>query len=252
MSQTTNQVTADIYTQHHRYSGRVNTRGSRLADFLNDPTTETVELLDVQVSQPKNRVAEAITCPQVQLKKDAIHLAIPTGSYEAPAKRLYNFVEKQHYTAHVTLPGYALQGTLHLPSRANHWMLLSEKGTTPNFTPITDVTLHFAASDMAPQYAKVVIFRRLSIEGLFISEHSQADQSLQDITSQLRLLAPEDVVKQLAQFKPTGGKQEDGDLPLLHELAKSIEASNRERNESGSAANMAEGSRIKQPAQPSD
>lgn len=192
-------VSADIYTQYHRYSGQVTTRGNRLADLLNDPTTDVLELRNVRVSQPTNQVADAIECAQLQLKKDAILLAIPTGSYEAPGKRLYSYVEKQHFLAHMMLPGYNLVGTLHLPSRVNHWAFLCEGSTTPSFIAMTDVTIRVAANNVEPIHTKVVIFRRQYIESLFISQRPEGSHSFQELTTELRLLDPAELMKELAE-----------------------------------------------------
>ena len=180
-------VSADIFTQYHRYSGQVSTRGNRLADFLNDPTTEVLELRNVRVTQPSNVASESIECAQLQLKKHTIILAVPTGIYEAPGKRLYSYVEKQHYVAHVMLPAYSLVGTLHLPARANHWMFLCEGTTTASFIPITDVAVRFANGG-DPVRNKVVIFHRRYIESLFISERPTEDHSIQDLAAELRAL----------------------------------------------------------------
>jgi hypothetical protein len=192
-------VSADIYTQYHHYSGQVTTRGNRLADLLNDPTTDVLELRNVRVSQPSNQVADAIECAQLQLKKDAILLAIPTGSYEAPGKRLYSYVEKQHFLSHMMLPGYNLVGTLHLPSRVNHWAFLCEGSTTPSFIAMTDVTIRVAADNVEPIHTKVVIFRRQYIESLFISQRPEGSHSFQELTTELRLLDPAELMKELAE-----------------------------------------------------
>jgi hypothetical protein len=199
MWQESNLASADIFTQYHRYSGQVNTRGNRLADFLNDPATEVVELRNVQVSQPTNQSSNAVECAQLQLKKDVILLAIPTGSYEAPGKRLYSYVEKQHFQANVVLPGYNLVGTVHLPSRVNHWAFLCEGGTTPSFIPMTDVTIRVAIGNAEPVQTKVVIFKRQFIESLFISERPEGAHSIQDLTAELRALDPAELMREFAE-----------------------------------------------------
>src|SRR5262245_13870396 len=144
MPQDLSSVSAEIFTQFHRYVGQVSTRGGRLADFLNNATTEVVEMCDVQVTEPTNPLTQPLECEQLHVKKDAILIAVPTGTYEAPARRLYSYIEKNHYKAHVVLPGCRLVGTLHLPDRANRWLLLCESSTSPSFIPITDVEVQFA------------------------------------------------------------------------------------------------------------
>jgi hypothetical protein len=205
MVQESNFVSADIYTQYHRYAGQVATKGNRLADLLNDPTTDVLELQNVRVSQPTNHAANAIECTQLQLKKDVIQLAIPTGSYEAPGKRLYSYVEKQHFLAHMMLPGYNLVGTVHLPSRVNHWAFLCDGGPTPSFIAMTDVTIRVAAQNAEQIHTKVVIFKRQFIESLFISERPEGSHSILELTAELRLLDPAELMKELAEDRAVSG-----------------------------------------------
>lgn len=190
---------AEIFTQHHRYCGMVMTRGYRLSDAMNDPSTELVEIRDAQISQPTNPQLRPLESPQLMLKKDAIVLAMPTGSYEAPARRIYSFVEKQRYVAQVVVPGYTMVGTIHLPSRANPWVLMSESGPTPSFVPITDATVRFAGADVEPLHSKVIIFRRQFIESLFVSERPLSPQSLLEIARELRNPDAAELAKQLSE-----------------------------------------------------
>jgi hypothetical protein len=202
MSQDSSLVSAEVFTQFHRYVGQVATRGCRLADFLNNASTEVIEMHDVRVNQPANPVSKPLECAQLHLKKDAILMAVPTGHYEAPARRIYSYVEKNHYLSHVVLPGCRLVGTLHLPDRANRWLLLSDSSTTPSFIPITDVEVQFTGVDAEKLQMKVAIFRRQHIESLFIGQLPDSIHSLQELSAELRALAPSDLAKELGQFPP--------------------------------------------------
>ena len=219
-------VSAEIFTQYHRYSGHVATRGNRLADFLNDPTTEVLELRGVQISQPTNSQSGAHTCEQLMLKKSAIVLAIPTGTYEAPARRIYGYVEKQHFLAHVTLPGYFLVGTVHMPSRPNLWSLVNEGGTTPSFVPITNVTIRFATPDVEPLEAKVAIFRRQLIEALFLSEPPESGDALEKAVAELKDLRVSELIRQLGAASPAADSHDAGQavdgVPASREVLQTI------------------------------
>ena len=208
-------VSADIFTQHHRFSGLVSTRGKRLQDFLNDPTTEMLEMRGVRVTQPTNSHSDPVECSQLLLKKDAIILAIPTGSYEAPARRVYSYVEKEIYQAQVTVPGYGMVGLLHLPARANHWLLMSEGGTTPSFVAITDVTVRFAARDLEPLHTKVVIFCRHYIESLHLAERPMNPQLVDKVAENLRSITPEDLLDQLNDEHPSAEPDSRATVPLF-------------------------------------
>jgi hypothetical protein len=195
-------VSAEIFTPHHRYAGRVATRGNRLADFLNDPTTELVEMRGVCVSQARHAPSSEKACEQLMLKKQAIVIAIPTGTYEAPARRLYGYVEKQHYTAHVVVPGYYLIGTVHMPARPNLWSLVNEGGTTPSFVPITNVAIRCATGDVEPLHAKVAIFRRQVIEALFLTDKPEATEAIHQAVAELKDMRVEDLLRTIEELKP--------------------------------------------------
>lgn len=198
MTQDTALVSAEIFTPSHRYIGKVATRGSRLADFLNNTTTEVIEMRDVTVLQPTNPLAQPLTCAHLHLKKDVILVAVPTGHYEAPSRRLYSYIEKNQHSAHVSLRGCCLLGTLHLPDGANQWYLLGESTTVPSFIPITDVAVQFAAPGTETLRMRVAIFRRQHIESLFIAPVTAASETVGQLSAQLRSLDISDIAKQLA------------------------------------------------------
>jgi hypothetical protein len=187
-------------TQYHRYEGKIPSRGHRLADLLNDTTTEVLEMRDVRVSQPGNGLSSPLNCQNLQLRKDSIILTIPTGTYEAPTKRLYSYIEKQHYLAHIMLPGCQMIGTMHLPDRVNRWQLLCQDSTTPSFVPITNVIVQFAFREYAKFQRRVVIFRRHLIEALSISERPLAPTQQAESGDVLRL-DPEELAREFAEIQ---------------------------------------------------
>lgn len=201
MWQESDLISAEIFTEHHRYIGKVATRGHRLADSLNDPASEVLELRDVHVSQPSNILSQSLICPHLQLRKEAILLTIPTGTYEAPTRRLYNYIEKQHYQAHIMLPGCHLVGVMHLPDRVNRWQLLCEGSTTPSFVPITDVMVQFATRDFEKFHKKVVIFRRQKIESLFISDRPLGPIAVSEKNTELPRLDPTELARELSRLQ---------------------------------------------------
>ena len=161
---------AEVYTAHHCYSGSVLTRGYRLADLLNDPATELIEMRDVRISQPFNANAQPMAFDELLLKKDSLQLVIPTGpSHEAPVRRLYTYIDKPQYTARIVLPAQVLVGMVHLPDRANPMFLLRDESTVSSFIAVTDVTVYHAIPNTPSQRLKTVICRRKNIESLHLS-----------------------------------------------------------------------------------
>src|SRR3990172_274881 len=206
---------ADVFTHHHRYSGQVATRGNRLSDLLNDPTAEILEMSDVTVSQPANKHSSAIQCGQVLLKKETILLAVPTGSYEAPRRRAFNFVEKHRYAARVVVPGHTLVGTLYLPSRANAWMLMRETGNLSSFMPITDVMVQFAIPGADPIPIDVVIFRRGFIESISLSETPLGGEGSAVASERTGEDDAMDLVRQLIEEQRRANEQSDEETVTL-------------------------------------
>lgn len=162
------QTIVTILSEDYIYTGKVLTKGYRLADLLNDQTTEVLEMIDLSVALPSGSEAESLRCDELILRKESILLVIPRGSYEAPVRRLYNYVVKHRYEAKVILPGVFVTGTLHLPSRATSWMLVSRTSSTPSFVAMTDVKFKSRWSQFDTVRSDVVIFNRKSLEGLYL------------------------------------------------------------------------------------
>ncbi len=165
--QTTTEV--DLITQHHHYSGLVLTRGLRLADVLSDARLGVLEIQEAVLRTEGVRPAE-LRCGQVFLKKRDLLLVLPKGSYEAPVRRCNYYQKKERYGAVVAMPGLLLSGVLHLPARANPWMLLDEDSGMAPFFGMTDVTVHGSIHRFAPSECDTAILRRGSIQALQLTE----------------------------------------------------------------------------------
>jgi hypothetical protein len=160
----------EIFTATHRYSGQLCTRGYRLSDFLNDATTEVLDLRDVTLCCSGEPAAEAVQCPSLYVKKDAVLIACPRGVHEAPVRRFFSYVAKSRYFAQIVLPGYTAAGFLHLQTRANPWILMLPTSTEATYLPLTDVSLSFSNRGAPVLHTRVAIFRRTALESLFLAD----------------------------------------------------------------------------------
>src|SRR5437867_3234664 len=108
-----------------------------------------------------------------------------------------------------------MTGRLHLPSRASHWLLMSEGGTTPSFVPITDVTVQFAIPDAEPLRTKVAIFRRQYVESMQLAERPMTAPRVETVAEELRGINPQDLLESLPTEGAPAGEGPEASLPLL-------------------------------------
>lgn len=187
MLQNSSLTEVEVYTDGHCYSGLVLNRGYRLADLLNDPASELIEMRNVQVTQPMNESSDPMTFDELLLKKESIYLVFPTGTtYEAPVRRLYTYVEKPQYRAQIVMPGHVLIGVVHLPERANPMFLLSPQSTIASFVAVTDVTVRRSIPSSPRIQMKTVICRRQYIQALHLGDDPRRKPSVTEAVSQLR------------------------------------------------------------------
>jgi hypothetical protein len=166
-------TTVEVYTHHHIYQGLLENRGHRLADLLNTATTNIVELQEVSIRLPGNERSEPAQCERLQIRKDQIIMARPTGEYEAPMRRVFCYTDKPKYSAWVVLPGYVLRGTIYMPERANSMFILREGGVLPSFVALTGVSVQPAGWAASPFQVPVMIFCRRFVEAAYVTSPVQ-------------------------------------------------------------------------------
>ena len=154
-----------VITRHHRYAGSLVTRGHRVAEVLNDSTTDVLEMHETLASAVRVPSTE-FRAHRISLKKDAVLLVIPEGTHEAPVQRCNNYVEKNRFKAVFVLPTCILSGILHLSKQALPSMLLTENSPFPKFIGVTDATVFSSTGVGAPLQSNVVILQRRSVESV--------------------------------------------------------------------------------------
>jgi len=166
-----------LITSHHRYEGNLPSRGLRVADVLNDGSTDVVTLRDATAVGSGTRVQE-VRFDEVVLKKSSVLIVFPQGEYEAPRQRRNKYIEQDRYGAMVTLPGYVFSGVVQLPTKPVPSFLLSENSTLPDFMGMTNVSIHSAMHDFAPSDSGVVIVRRGAVEGVQLTSRALAKREV--------------------------------------------------------------------------
>lgn len=155
----------DAITHYHRYSGRMVTRGFRIADVLNDSNSDLIEMHGVSTTA-KAAVAREVRYDQVFLNKRHLLLVVPTGDYEAPMARRNKYVEKERYGAMIAVPGYTFTGILHLPIRSDAVTILGENTSLPAFLGLTGASVHVSLHEFLRPQCDVLILRRHAIESI--------------------------------------------------------------------------------------
>ena len=139
----------------HWLLGRVATHGKRVQDVLIDPNSDYLQTHDVRVFHKVHRETCIASLPEAVVPKEKLSLVlIPTHVHEAPERRSFSLVEKNVVDVFLVVPGYTVQGKLHLTGRAdNSFRTLSRD--VGDFFPITQATVSGAGDE--PFESSVVI-----------------------------------------------------------------------------------------------
>jgi hypothetical protein len=165
MTSQTGTAPVEVITQHHCYRGLLVSRGCRVADVLNDPSSDLIEMREV-AGTAQAAIAREVHYEQVFLSKSHILLVVPRGNHEAPLARRNKYVEKERYGAMVALPGYTFSGILHLPTRSDALTLLRTNSSLPGFLGLTEATVHVSLHGFLDSPCDVLVLRRAAIESI--------------------------------------------------------------------------------------
>jgi hypothetical protein len=152
-------TTVDLVTRSHRYVGRIDTHGYRMADVMNDNTSSILEMEDVLVISQGLRPAE-LRAPHLLLRKQEVIAVLLAGDHEAPIRRSNNRVERRRHGAMIMMPGLMLSGIIHLPARITAEAFFTPNSLLPSFLALTNVTIHNSTFNLVEQSYDVVIVRR--------------------------------------------------------------------------------------------
>jgi hypothetical protein len=171
MAHNQTRTSVELRTGSHCYTGLVATEGYRLADALNDASSDLLELEDVSV-RALGTDSQGQHSPQLHLKKSAILLAIPKGTYEAPVRRIGAHVRKPKYPVIATLPGCVVSGQLSLSGQVGLLTVIGANSTLPRFIAVTDAKIDSSHTGEPPLSCDTVIVQRERIEAMHLSARS--------------------------------------------------------------------------------
>jgi hypothetical protein len=155
------QTAVMVATASHRVAGRLMNAGLRLHDIVNNKlstclTLQEVELFRHTADRRHSRLSE------VTLPKELINLILLLEQqHEAPAGRLYGYVQKNVYPTFLTVAGYEVAGHLHLTTIQRPELFLID--TITPFIPITQATVTCVGGVEASWTTSVVFVRRAAI-----------------------------------------------------------------------------------------
>lgn len=154
-----------LLTRQHLFTGEVPTDGNRMLEVLNDQMTDYVRLSNGELYRAQDTAVPAFTFTQGVVSKHNIYLAmIAQDRHEAPAKRNHYFIKKRTSQVFMTVPGYEVQGTMHMTQFPDTATTIS-RVTRENqpFFPLTEATAYPIEGQGEPLSAKVILVNRNSV-----------------------------------------------------------------------------------------
>lgn len=158
-----------LFAARHRFTCAIPTGGRRLLDVLNDPVSAFLRLRNVEVTWVRWPSAPIDSLSRCAFRKRALRVvAITSEAHEAPRGRERSFVSKVRYPVFLTLPGYEVRGTLHLPRWGDPLQILhSDEG---EFFPLTTATLSWGGAGRGSLAAPVMLVRKAWVDLLAVGE----------------------------------------------------------------------------------
>lgn len=155
------QTTVMLMTDNHRILARINTKGERLQDTLNNKLNTCIQIHDAQVFRHSESAGPHTHFPEMIVSKLLLDLILlQEDEHEAPTKRLYGFVSKNSYNTFLAVNGYEVQGHIHSTSPPKSEFLTD---TLTSFVPITQATVTYTQEATHSWSTSVVFVRRHAI-----------------------------------------------------------------------------------------
>jgi hypothetical protein len=156
------QITMMLMTDSHRILGQMNTGGERLQDMLNNKLNTCIHIYDAQVLRQIESGCAPVHFPELTVSKLLLNLVLlQEDKHEAPTKRLYGFVSKNHYDTFLTVSGYEVRGHIHFTSLPKPEIFLTD--TITSFVPVTQATVTCTQETTQSWSTSVVFVRRHGI-----------------------------------------------------------------------------------------
>ena len=152
------------------FQAAVATGGRRLLDLLNDGLTDYVQARDAQVFHDLDMATTVASFPSACVRKEALSLVIlPEEGHEAPEKRFFGYVQKLPQRVFVAVPGYEVEGRLHLLRAGEAVTVLTHD--LGEFFPVTQAQLRHTRAPFEVLDVPVVMIHKSTV-ALFCLEEA--------------------------------------------------------------------------------
>jgi hypothetical protein len=146
-STTPGRVTADFFTDSHRFSASVVVYKRRLIDVLGDKMTNYLDLVDVYVSRNNNPGVIVGTYQRGSLVKEEINLIVLSSETQAISKQKFYTPNRVSLPIFVTIPFFEIKGQFQWMGDLDVKKILTTE--TQRFLPILEAS---AANPFFPQF----------------------------------------------------------------------------------------------------
>ncbi|MEW5959698.1 MAG: hypothetical protein AB1801_18385 [Chloroflexota bacterium] len=140
-------VTADFFTDSHRFSASVVVYKRRLIDVLGDKMTDYLDLIDIYVSRNNNPGEIVGTYQRGSLIKDEINFIVLSSETQAISKQKFYTPNRVSLPIFITVPFFEIRGKFQWMGDLDVKKILTTE--TQHFLPILDAS---AANPFFPQF----------------------------------------------------------------------------------------------------
>jgi len=152
-----------LITREHVFAATVVAKGRRLLDLLNDSLTGYVQAQEAQVFRGLDMQQPIASFPTAQVHKSALSMVILIqDEHEAPLSRFYGYVQKIPHRVFVAVPGYEVEGQLHLPPATKPTAVVLQD--LEPFFPVTQAKLTRTSPPFETMEVPVVMIQRPMVE----------------------------------------------------------------------------------------
>lgn len=164
-------VEVELYTTDHVIRGNIETAGERLTDILNIKHESAIILTGVQAVRLLNiGKMPPVRLPLARVEKSYLLFAVPVER-DITQKSIYRRAVRQGYEVNVFVPGFEIQGTIHLTERLDIRRVLVVR--PDDFIPLTDATATYVLYPQVTIRANTLVFNKARVS--FLGERPPAE-----------------------------------------------------------------------------
>jgi hypothetical protein len=156
-----------LATDQHLLEALVTTRGQRLLEVLNDPTSDFLRVLDLKLMSRENGEASS-AMPTGIVRRSNIVLALLSDQHEAPQRRQYSYVEKKARPVVIVAGGFVIEGDLQFRGKYDPVSVVNAE--LQSFFPVTNAMVSHPSGFRNLMRAPVAIINKQFLFALHIGD----------------------------------------------------------------------------------